>query len=73
MAKKRMNVLFIMTDQQRVDYLSIYGNRILHTPAMDRIGAEGAVFENAFVQSAVCGPSRACFYTGRYVHTHRSM
>jgi len=69
---QKLNVLFIMTDQQRVDYLSIYGNRVLETPAMDRIGREGTVFSNAFVQSAVCGPSRACFYTGRYVHTHRS-
>ena len=67
-----MNVLFIMTDQQRVDFLSVYGNRVLQTPAMDRIGREGTLFQNAFVQSAVCGPSRACFYTGRYVHTHRS-
>jgi len=66
------HVLFIMTDQQRVDYLSIYGNTTIETPAMDRIGREGTVFTNAFVQSAVCGPSRACFYTGRYLHCHRS-
>ena len=35
-----MNVLFIMTDQQRWDYLSIYGNRTLETPAMDWIGEQ---------------------------------
>lgn len=70
--RDRLNVLFIMTDQQRVDFLSIYGNKVLNTPAMDRIGHEGAMFTNAYVPSAVCGPSRACFYTGRYIHAHRS-
>ena len=68
-----MNILFIMTDQQRLDYLSIYGHKVLQTPAMDRIGREGTKFQNVFVQSAVCGPSRACFYTGRYPHTNRSL
>jgi arylsulfatase A-like enzyme len=50
-----MNILFIMTDQQRVDFLSIYGNKVLQTPAMDRIGREGTVFKKAFVQAAICG------------------
>ena len=36
------NVLFIMTDDQRQDTLSIYGNTILHTPNIDRIGLEGS-------------------------------
>jgi len=68
-----LNILFIMTDQQRVDYCSIYGRRPPDTPAMDRIGHEGAVFRKMFMQSAICGPSRACFYTGRYATTNRSV
>jgi len=71
-SKERQNILFIMTDQQRADYTSIYGCAAPRTPAMDRIGAEGTVFRRAHVQAAVCGPSRACFYTGRYVHAHNS-
>lgn len=72
MDNKKLNVLFIMTDQLRADYLSIAGHPVVETPAIDRIGNEGTFFRNAYVQSAVCGPSRACFYTGRYVHTHNS-
>lgn len=72
MPKTPINVLFIMTDQQRADCLSCAGHPILETPNLDRLAAEGTRFTNSFVQSAVCGPSRACFYTGRYVHSHNS-
>jgi hypothetical protein len=41
---KRPNLLFIMTDQQRFDALSLAGNKILKMPNMDRIGKEGAYF-----------------------------
>jgi arylsulfatase A-like enzyme len=50
------NVLFIMTDAQRQDALSIYGNRILRTPNMDRVGAGGARFDQAFVTNSLCAP-----------------
>jgi len=69
---KKLNILFIMTDQQRADCLSCAGHPVLETPNVDRLAVEGTMFTNAFVQSAVCGPSRACFYTGRYVHSHNS-
>ncbi len=58
------NLLFIMTDQQRFDALSYAGNKILDTPNMDRLGREGAWFENTHTQCAVCGPARASMLTG---------
>ena len=64
------NVLFIMCDQLRADHLSCYGHPSLQTPALDKLAARGTLFENAFVQSGVCGPSRMSFYTGRYVSSH---
>ena len=64
------NVLFIMCDQLRADHLSCYGHPRLHTPNLDALAARGTLFENAFVQSGVCGPSRMSFYTGRYVSSH---
>jgi arylsulfatase A-like enzyme len=64
------NVLFIMTDDQRQDALSIYGNRILRTPNMDRVGAGGARFDQAFVTNSLCAPSRASLLTGLYSHAH---
>ncbi len=66
------NVLFIMVDQMRADCLGVAGHPIVQTPNLDRLAREGSYFPNAYVQTAVCGPSRMCFYTGRYTHAHRS-
>ena len=69
MAKAR-NILFIMFDQLRWDYLGCYGHPHLETPNIDRIAARGVRFDNARIQSPLCGPSRMSTYTGRYVHSH---
>lgn len=68
----RPNVLLIMLDQLRADTLGVAGHPQVQTPNIDWLARRGVRFENAFVQSAICGPSRMCFYTGRYVHAHRS-
>ncbi len=60
----RPNLLFIMTDQQRWDALSLAGNAILHTPSMDRIGREGAYFELCNSPCPVCGPARSSMLAG---------
>lgn len=64
------NVLFIMCDQLRWDYLSCYGHKRLHTPNIDALSARGVRYDRAYVQSPVCGASRMSTYTGRYVHAH---
>jgi len=64
------NLLFVMCDQLRADHLSCYGHPHLATPNVDALAARGVLFENAFAQSGVCGPSRMSFYTGRYVSSH---
>ncbi|MFL4472163.1 sulfatase-like hydrolase/transferase [Tateyamaria armeniaca] len=68
----RPNVLWIMADQLRFDYLSCYGHPHLHTPNIDALAARGVRFTNTYVQSPVCGPSRMSAYTGRYVRSHGS-
>ena len=70
MTDNKMNILFIMYDQLRFDYLSCAGHSHLHTPHFDKIAAKGVRFTNAYVQSPVCGGSRMCFYTGRYASSH---
>lgn len=65
-----MNILFIMYDQLRHDYLSCAGQRFLSTPNFDRVAKMGVRFTNAFCQSPVCGASRMSFYTGRYASSH---
>ena len=64
------NILFIMADQLRWDYLSCYGHPHLDTPNIDKLAAKGVRFDRAYVQSPVCGPSRASTYTGRTVFSH---
>ena len=69
-AKSDKNILFIMFDQLRYDYLSCYGHPFLKTPHIDSIARKGVRFTNAYVQSPVCGASRMSYYTGRYVNSH---
>ncbi|PJE33321.1 Arylsulfatase [Pseudooceanicola marinus] len=64
------NILFIMFDQLRWDYLSCYGHPHLKTPHLDRLAAKGVRFDRAYIQSPICGSSRMSTYTGRYVHSH---
>lgn len=64
------NILFIMFDQLRWDYLSCAGHPYLHTPHIDALAAEAVRFSRAYVQSTICGASRMSFYTGRYVQSH---
>lgn len=64
------NILFIMFDQLRWDYLSCYGATHIHTPNIDRLAQRGVRFDRAYVQAPLCGPSRMSTYTGRYVHSH---
>ncbi|QKZ02451.1 alkaline phosphatase family protein [Pseudomonas eucalypticola] len=65
------NVLYIMCDQLRRDYLSCYGHPHLHTPNIDRLAAAGVRFTRAYTQGTICGPSRMSAYTGRYVSSHQ--
>lgn len=67
---KIRNILFIMTDQQRWDYLGAAGHESLRTPVLDALAAEGVVFTNAYCNSPICGSSRMCFYTGRYMSSN---
>lgn len=66
----RPNFVFIMTDQQRADWLGCAGHPVLKTPHIDALAASGTRFENFHVASPVCMPNRATFMTGRYPTTH---
>ena len=66
----RLNVLFLMTDEQHYRSLSITGNPYIRTPHIDRIAREGVLFTNATCVTPYCSPSRASIITGLYPHTH---
>lgn len=65
-----MNVLFIVADDLNCA-LGAYGDTLVHTPNLDRLAEEGAVFTNAHCQYPLCGPSRASFMTGLYADQTR--
>ena len=65
-AKKRLNIITVITDDQARWGVGAYGNRECRTPNMDRLAREGALFLNAFTPTPVCSPSRATLFTGRY-------
>lgn len=69
-ATKRPNVLFILTDDQRWDAMSLAGNPHLKTPNIDRLGQEGIYFKYAFCTTSLCSPSRASILSGLYAHAH---
>lgn len=62
----RPNILLYFTDQQRPDTCGCYGQELDVTPNLDRLAAQGAVFENAFTCQPVCGPARAALQSGLY-------
>ncbi|MGK0239054.1 MAG: iduronate 2-sulfatase [Candidatus Pelagisphaera sp.] len=64
-AGEKPNVLFIMTDDLNCD-LGSYGHPLVKTPNIDRLASQGVLFENAYCNYPVCGPSRASFMTGLY-------
>lgn len=59
----RPNVLFIVADDLRTD-LGCYGNAELKTPHLDSLARSGLLFERAYCQQAVCGPSRSSVLSG---------
>lgn len=66
----RLNILWIMTDEQRCDSLGCYGSRWAHSPVIDGLATQGVRFENAYTPAPLCVPARTSMVTGRYPSTH---
>ncbi|GAA5521558.1 sulfatase [Aliifodinibius salicampi] len=66
------NVIFILSDDHRYDYMSFHPESpdFLETPGMDRMAEEGVHLANAFVTTSLCSPSRASILTGQYPFRH---
>lgn len=60
------NVLLIVSDDLKASSLGCYGNKICKTPNLDRLAANGMVFERAYCQGTWCAPSRLSFMHSRY-------
>ena len=62
-AAERPNILFVAFDDLRTE-LGCYGSPIAVTPSLDRLASQGLLFNRAYCQQAICGPSRASLMTG---------
>ena len=69
---KRRNIVFILTDDHRFDFIGAMGHPWLKgkTPNMDRMIRDGVHFRNAFVTTSLCSPSRASILTSQYIFRH---
>ena len=70
-AKKRPNIIFLMTDDQRWDNFGCYGNPEFKTHNLDRLAEQGVLFENCFYAVSICMANRATVLTGEYLSKHR--
>ena len=66
----KKNLLFILTDEQRYDTSAPYGNQLIKTPNLNKLGNEGIVFKQAYVTQPVCSPARSSLLTGLYPHSN---
>lgn len=67
---KKKNLVLIMCDQLRKDFLGCYGNEYVNTPNIDSLAAHSTVFDHCYVNNPICMPSRMSIFTGLYPHNH---
>jgi uncharacterized sulfatase len=65
-AERKPNVVFILADDLGYGDLGAYGQKLIRTPSLDRLAAEGLRFTDFYAGSTVCAPSRAVLMTGRH-------
>ena len=67
-ASERLNVVIVEADDLNPMTLGYMGHRVVKTPNLDRLAAQGTVFKNCIVQGTACAPSRNSLITGTYPH-----
>ncbi len=70
MARRPPNILLFISDQQRTDTMSCYGNDWIHSPNLDALAAGAYVFDNSYCSQAVCTAARGSLMTGLHPHSH---
>ncbi len=65
-----MNIIFVISDTLRRDHLGCYGNKIIHTPHIDRFSERCVVFDRAYCTSFPTVPMRADLFTGTFTFSY---
>ncbi|MDA7920642.1 sulfatase-like hydrolase/transferase [Verrucomicrobiales bacterium] len=68
---EKPNVIFVFSDDHRFDSMGMTGDPVTETPHLDQLAAEGVFFNNAYITSPICGPSRANIFTGQWERKNR--
>lgn len=64
---KKPNILFCIADDWSWPHASIYGDKVVNTPAFDRVAKMGCLFTQSFCAAPQCAPNRASILTGRNI------
>ena len=70
-AQDRPNIIFILIDDQRYDFLSFLDHPWIETPHIDQLAENSFYFDRAYVTTSLCSPSRASILTVLYAHSHQ--
>ncbi|APU11041.1 heparan N-sulfatase [Cellulophaga lytica] len=62
------NIILFVADDHGIDALGAYGNKVIQTPNLDKLAAEGTKYTNAYCTSASCAASRSVILTGKFGH-----
>jgi arylsulfatase A-like enzyme len=71
MSGERRNIVFLMTDQHRVDTIGAYGSAVSATPVLDALARSGTRFDRWYTPTAICTPARASLLTGKAPFRHK--
>ena len=66
-ADRKPNFIFVLSDDIAQGDLGCYGQKLIKTPRLDQMAAEGTRYMQAYCGTSVCAPSRSSFFTG--LHT----
>ncbi|SMP78886.1 Arylsulfatase A [Neorhodopirellula lusitana] len=66
-AEKPPNIVFVLADDLAQGDLGSYGQKLIQTPNLDRMAAEGTRYTQAYAGSSVCAPSRSSLMTGLHM------
>jgi N-sulfoglucosamine sulfohydrolase len=67
-AAEKANIVFFISDDMSYNDFGCYGHPVIKTPNIDKLAARGMRFDNAYLTTSSCSPSRCSIITGRYPH-----